>query len=75
MRSLLLDVRSWNNLSWQVEPFPEVVETLWSQGVVVVLPGELGLEVTAGGEGLASLDDLGLLLVHGRGRTDAGRLT
>jgi len=36
--SLLLDVSRRHNLSWEVEPFSEVVETLRSQGVVVVLP-------------------------------------
>jgi len=35
---LLLDVGSRNNLSWKVEPFAEVVETLRSEGVVVPLP-------------------------------------
>lgn len=58
MRSLLLDVRRRHDLSGQMEPFAEVVETLGSQGVVVVLPRELSLEVAAGGERLASLDDL-----------------
>lgn len=33
--SLLLDVRSRNDLGGQVEPLSEVVETLRSQGVVV----------------------------------------
>jgi len=56
--SLLLDVRRGDNLSGQMEPFAQVIKTLGSQGVVVVLPGELGLEVAAGGERLASLDDL-----------------
>ena len=63
MRSLLLDVSLRNDLSWEVEPFAEVVETLWGEGVVVPLPGELGLQVAARGEGLASLDDLRNLLV------------
>jgi hypothetical protein len=36
--SLLLDVRSRDNLSGQVKPFAEVVETLSSESVVVVLP-------------------------------------
>jgi len=58
VRALLLDVGLRNDLSWEVEPLAEVVETLWSEGVVVPLPGELGLEVTAGGQRLASLDDL-----------------
>ncbi len=58
MRSLLLDVCGWNNLGREVEPFSEIVKTFWSQGVVVVLPGELSLEVAAGGQGLAGFDDL-----------------
>lgn len=58
MAALLLDVGLRNDLSWEMEPLAEVVETLWGEGVVVPLPRELGLEVAAGGEGLASLDDL-----------------
>ena len=58
MRALLLDVGLGNDLGWEVEPFAEVVETLGGEGVVVPLPRELGLEVTTGGERLASLDDL-----------------
>lgn len=57
MRALLLDVGGGNNLGGEVKPFAEVVETLGGQGVVVVLPRELGLDIAAGGEGLASLDD------------------
>lgn len=40
-----------------MEPLAEVVEALWGEGVVVVLPRELGLYVSAGGERLAGLDD------------------
>jgi len=50
VRALLLDVGLRNDLSWKVQPLAEVVETLWGEGVVVPLPGELGLEVTAGGQ-------------------------
>lgn len=57
MGALLLDVGGRNDLSGEVKPLAEVVETLGGQGVVVVLPGELGLDIAAGGEGLASLDD------------------
>lgn len=57
--SLLLDVGCWHNLGWQVEPFSEVVEALRGEGVVVVLPGELGLDVASGGERLKGFDDLG----------------
>lgn len=41
-----------------MQPFAEVVETFGGQSVVVVLPRELGLEVSAGSQGLAGLDDL-----------------
>lgn len=58
MRALLLNVRLRDDLGGKVEPFAEVVETLGGEGVVVPLPGELGLEEAAGGERLASLDDL-----------------
>ena len=47
MTALLLDVRGRDDLSWQVQPFAQVVETFGGQGVVVVLPGELGLEIAA----------------------------
>ena len=57
MRSLLLDVGGRNNLSREVEPLPEVVETLGGEGVVVVLPRELGLDVAARGQALEGLDD------------------
>lgn len=56
--SLLLDVSGRDNLSREVEPFSEVVETFWGQGVVVVLPRELCLDVSSGSQGLESLDDL-----------------
>lgn len=56
MGTLLLDVGSWNNLSGEMKPLAEVVEALWGEGVVVVLPRELGLDVTTGGKGLESLD-------------------
>lgn len=48
VRTLLLDVSSRDDLSRDVEPFAEVVETLGGEGVVVVLPGETGLDVSAG---------------------------
>jgi len=56
--ALLLDVGLRDDLGGEVEPLAEVVETLRGEGVVVPLPRELGLEVAAGGEGLAGLDDL-----------------
>jgi hypothetical protein len=39
-------------------------EELENVRVVVPLPGELGLEVTTGGQGLASLDDIEVLGVN-----------
>lgn len=54
----LLNVGGWDNLGGEMQPFAEVVETFAGQGVVVVLPRELGLEESAGGQGLAGLDDL-----------------
>jgi len=54
--TLLLDVGCGDDLGGDVEPFTEVVEALGSEGVVVVLPGELGFEEAAGGEGLAGFD-------------------
>lgn len=61
--TLLLDVGSWDNLGWEMEPLAQVVETLWGEGVVVVLPRELGLDETTGGERLAGLDDVQVLCV------------
>jgi hypothetical protein len=58
MRALLFDVSSRDNLSGEMKPFAEVVKTLRSKGVVVVLPWEAGLDVATGVEGLASLDHL-----------------
>jgi len=57
MGGLLLDVGSWDNLSWEMEPLAEVVNSGISQGIVVVLPGKLGLDVSSGVEGLEGLDD------------------
>lgn len=56
--ALLLDVGSRHDLGGQVKPFAEIVETFGGQGVVVVLPGELGLDIAARSEGLERLDDL-----------------
>ena len=58
MASLLLDVSRGDDLSRQVQPFAQVVKALGGESVVIVLPGELGLDVAAGGEGLQSFDDL-----------------
>lgn len=64
MRALLLDMRRGYDLSRQVQPFAEVVQAFWGEGVVVVLPGELGLDVAAGGERLAGLDHVEVLCVN-----------
>ena len=57
MGALLLDVRRGDDLGGEVQPLAEVVETLGGQGVVVVLPRELSLDIAARSERLASLDD------------------
>jgi len=41
-----------------MQPFAQVVEAGWGEGVVVVLPGELSLDEFFGGEGLHCLDDV-----------------
>jgi hypothetical protein len=64
VRSLLLDVGSGNDLGRQMEPFAEVVKTLGGQGVVVVLPRELSLDIATGVERLARLDDEEVLGVN-----------
>lgn len=58
MATLLLDVGSRDNFGREVKPLAEVRKTLLGQSVVIVLPAELGLDVTARGERLARLDDL-----------------
>jgi hypothetical protein len=45
-------------LSSHILTLAEVVNTLVGKRVVVVLPRELSLDITAGGQGLHSLDDL-----------------
>lgn len=52
VRSLLLNVCGGDDLGGEVKPFSEVVETLGGEGVVVVLPRELSLDVSARVEGL-----------------------
>jgi hypothetical protein len=64
VRTLLLDVGSGNNLGGKVEPLAEVVKTLGGEGVVVVLPRELGLDKAAGVQGLAGLDHVEVLGVN-----------
>jgi hypothetical protein len=63
VRSLLLDVRSRNNLGRKMKPFSQVVKTFGSEGVVIVLPWELGFDVTTGSEWLAGLDNVKILRV------------
>jgi hypothetical protein len=41
-----------------VEVFTEIIDTLISEGIVVPLPRELGLDKTLGGQGLHRLDNL-----------------
>ena len=55
---MLLDVGARNDLGWEMKPLAEVVKALGSQGVIVILPGELGFEVATRSERLASFDDL-----------------
>ena len=64
MGSLLLDVGSRNDLGRKVKPFAEVIETLGGESVVVVLPRELSLDIAAGGERLAGLNNEEVLGVN-----------
>ena len=54
----MLDVRGRDDLGREVEPLPKVIEALRGEGVVIVLPRELRLHVTAGSQGLEGLDDI-----------------
>lgn len=54
----------WQNSLWDVQLLSKVVYTLVSQGVVVVLPRELSLDVTLGGQGLQGLDHVQVLGVN-----------
>jgi hypothetical protein len=47
-----------------VEVFTQVLNTFVSQGVVIILPGELSLDKTLRGQGLQSLDDIQVLGVN-----------
>ena len=73
MRTLLFDMRCGNDLRGEMEPFAEVIKSFGSKGVVIPLPGELGLEITTGGKGLARFDHLrdSALAVKIRDRADA----
>lgn len=57
----VLQVGSWDNVLRQVQVVSQELNTFLSQGVVVVLPGELGLDVALGGQGLQGLDDVQVL--------------
>lgn len=58
-----------------MKPFSEVVKALGSEGVVIPLPGELGFEVAAGGQGLAGFDDLEKIVsTFGPDKVDASGL-
>jgi hypothetical protein len=48
----------WDDFCRKVEPFAEVLESLGGKGVIVPLPREPRLDVTARGEGLKHLDHL-----------------
>ena len=49
---------SGNNLGRKVKELAKVVNTLVGEGVVVVLPRELGLDIATRSQRLHSLDDL-----------------
>ena len=63
MGTLLLDMCRGDDFGRQVKPFAEIVKTFGGESVVIVLPGELGLEVAAGGQRLTGFDDLRSRLV------------
>lgn len=50
MSALLLDVGCRHNLSREVEPFAEEVETFRGESVVIPLPRKLRLKVSTRGE-------------------------
>lgn len=60
----VLQVGSWDNVFWQVQVVSQEFNTFFGQGVVVVLPRELSLDVTLRGQGLQSLDDIQVLGVN-----------
>lgn len=62
--SSVLDVRAWHNVLWQVQVLSQVLHTLLGQGVVVVLPRELGLDVTSRSQRLQRLDHVQVLAVN-----------
>jgi len=56
-RASSLFVGCRDNFSREVQPFTEVLDTLGCDGVVVVLPRELGLDETLGCQTLEGFDD------------------
>ena len=58
MRALLLNVRSRNNLSRKMKPLPQIIEALRGEGIIIVLPGKAGFNISAGSKRLASFDHL-----------------
>ena len=52
-----------DNFRWEVEPLAKIVYPGVCQGVVVVLPGKLGLDVASGIERLEGFDDIDILSV------------
>lgn len=48
----------WQDSLWDVQLLSKEVHTFVGQGVVVVLPGELSLDETFGGQRLQGLDDI-----------------
>lgn len=60
---LFLDVGCGDNFRWEVEPLAKIVYPGVCQGVVVVLPGKLGLDVASGIERLEGFDDIDILSV------------
>lgn len=54
----------WQDSLWDVQLLSEEVYTLVGQGVVVVLPRELSLDETLGGQGLQGLDHVQVLGVN-----------
>jgi hypothetical protein len=59
-------VSGGDNFSGKVEVFSQVVDTFISERVVIVLPRELGLDVTAGVQRLTSLDNFQVGDLKGR---------
>ena len=57
----VLQVGGWDNVLRQVQVVSQELNTFFSQGVVVVLPRELGLDVALGGQRLQGLDHVQVL--------------